>query len=197
MAVCACGLEWPLGLFEVLARNRQSAVGLSSCTVRAPEKPTRMFTIPPRQGLSVTIWLAIRTWNPPHALKTHKKACNTYTNTQRERQTQTRAHETFRLTIFFSPVVLQKAHNLLQKKSFPKRAFSLSLRKRMSDSALSSSGTGGLGTVMLAVPSKKVRRLVVLLFLPVFSYFSLRARIGTKGHPYKRMFCSDTSRAVF
>jgi hypothetical protein len=68
----------------------------------------------------------------------------------------------------------------------------------MSDSALSSSGTGGLGTVMLAVPSKKVR-LFVLLFLPDLSALSLslRARIGTKGHPYKRMFCSDTSRAVF
>lgn len=42
----------------------------------------------------------------------------------------------------------------------------------MSDSALSSSGTGGLGTVMLAVPSKKVR-LFVLLFLPDLFALSL------------------------
>ena len=53
----------PLGLFEVLARNRQSAVELSRRTSRAREKPPRMCTIPPRQRLSITIWLAIRRRN--------------------------------------------------------------------------------------------------------------------------------------
>ena len=53
----------PLRLFEVLARNRQSALGLSGCTRSAQERPHRMFTIPPRQQLSITIWLAIRRRN--------------------------------------------------------------------------------------------------------------------------------------
>jgi len=56
----------------------------------------------------------------------------------------------------------------------------------MSDSALSSSGTGGLGTVMLAVPSKKVR-LFVLLFLPDLFALSLslcaRGFLEPKGTP--------------
>ena len=56
--------ERPLGLFEVLARNRQSAVELLGRTrQRTTNKPTRMFTIPPRQQLSSPTWLAIRTRN--------------------------------------------------------------------------------------------------------------------------------------
>ena len=47
-----CGQERPLGLFEVLARNRQSAVGLLGRTSSAREQPNRMCTIPPRQRLS-------------------------------------------------------------------------------------------------------------------------------------------------
>ena len=124
-----CGRERSLKLFKVLTRNRQSAVGRVGRTGRAPPQSLRMFTIPPRQRLPVTTWLAIRTRNPPHTLKTHEKACNTYTNTQRERQTQTRAYETFRLTIFFFAIVSCFKHDLLQKKSFPKRALSLSLKK--------------------------------------------------------------------
>ena len=50
----------PLRLFEVLARNRQSAVGLLGGTKSAREQPPRVSTIPPRQQLSITIWLAIR-----------------------------------------------------------------------------------------------------------------------------------------
>ena len=61
-----CGHERPLRLFEVLARNRQSAVGLSGRTIRAREQPPRMFTIPPRQQLSFTTRLAIRTWRAAH-----------------------------------------------------------------------------------------------------------------------------------
>ena len=51
----------PLRLFEVLARNRQSALGRGRRTNSAREQPPRMFTIPPRQQLSITIvGLAIR-----------------------------------------------------------------------------------------------------------------------------------------
>ena len=55
-----CGQVRPLGLFEVLARNRQSAVELLGGTKSAREQPPRVSTIPPRQQLSITIWLAIR-----------------------------------------------------------------------------------------------------------------------------------------
>ena len=54
------GRERPLRLFEVLARNRQSALGLLGRTLRAQEQPHRMCTIPPRQRLSSTTRLAIR-----------------------------------------------------------------------------------------------------------------------------------------
>ena len=54
--------ERPLRLFEVLARNRQSALGRGRRSRSAREQPPRMCTIPPRQRLSITIWLAIRRW---------------------------------------------------------------------------------------------------------------------------------------
>ena len=60
ICVRACSRERPLRLFEVLARNRQSAVGLLGGTKSAREQPPRVSTIPPRQQLSITIWLAIR-----------------------------------------------------------------------------------------------------------------------------------------
>ena len=52
--------ERSLRLFEVLARNRQMALGLSGRSRSAREQPHRLCTIPPRQRLSITIWLAIR-----------------------------------------------------------------------------------------------------------------------------------------
>ena len=58
----SCGRERPLRLFEVLARNRQSALGRGRRTRSAREQPNRMFTIPPRQQLSSPTRLAIRTW---------------------------------------------------------------------------------------------------------------------------------------
>ena len=54
--------ERSLRLFEVLARNRQSALGRGRHTLRAREQPPRLCTIPPRQQLSSPIWLAIRRW---------------------------------------------------------------------------------------------------------------------------------------
>ena len=54
------GHERPLRLFEVLARNRQSAVDLFGRSICAREQSTRMFTIPSRQQLSSPTRLAIR-----------------------------------------------------------------------------------------------------------------------------------------
>ena len=54
-----CGRERSLGLFEVLARNRQSAVGFSGRILGTQEQP-RVFTIPPRQRLPFTSWLVLR-----------------------------------------------------------------------------------------------------------------------------------------
>ena len=130
MGVWKCGQEWSLRLFKVLARNRQSAVELFRCTSCAREQPFRMFTIPPRQRLSVTNCLAIRTWNPPHILKTRKKACNTYTYTQRETNANTRTRNLSSHTIFFSLVVLQKRTIYFKKRVSPNAlSLSLSLKK--------------------------------------------------------------------
>ena len=58
----ACSQVRPLGLFEVLARNRQSAVVQWRRIPRTQEQPNRVFTIPPRQRLSSPTRLAIRRW---------------------------------------------------------------------------------------------------------------------------------------
>ena len=63
----ACGHERSLRLFEVLARNRQSALGRGRHTLRAREQPPRLCTIPPRQQLSSTKRLAIRRRSTTHA----------------------------------------------------------------------------------------------------------------------------------
>ena len=62
-----CSQERPLRLFEVLARNRQSAVGRGRRTRSAREQPTRMFTIPPRQQLSSPTRLAYEAWRVTRA----------------------------------------------------------------------------------------------------------------------------------
>ena len=49
-----------LGLFEVLARNSQSALELSGRSTSALVQTHRMFTIPPRQQLPITRRLVVR-----------------------------------------------------------------------------------------------------------------------------------------
>jgi hypothetical protein len=65
--VLVCSRERPLRLFEVFARNRQSAVGLSRRTKSALQQTPRVFTIPPRQQLPFTKRLAIRRRSTTHA----------------------------------------------------------------------------------------------------------------------------------
>ena len=84
------GQEQPLGLFEVLARNRQSALGLSCRTSSTPEQPLRMFTILPRQQLSLTTRLVLRRRNFTHLI------INTHTHT-RKRDTQRERNTPFTL----------------------------------------------------------------------------------------------------
>ena len=81
MGVSVGGQERPLGLFEVLARNRQSALGLSCRTSSTPEQPLRMFTILPRQQLSLTTRLVLRRRDFTHLV------INTHTHTK-ERHTE-------------------------------------------------------------------------------------------------------------
>ena len=79
--VWQCSHERPLGLFEVLARNRQSAVGRLERILRTHRQPPRMFTIPPRQQLSSPIMrLAIRGRNFTHLI------INTHTKREKERE---------------------------------------------------------------------------------------------------------------
>ena len=61
------GHERPLGLFEVLARNRQMAVVRRGRTRSTSKQPPRLCTIPPRQQLSFTKRLAIRRRSTTHA----------------------------------------------------------------------------------------------------------------------------------
>ena len=61
-ACVVCCQERPFRLFEVLARNRQSAVETLVRSSSALEQQPRMFTIPPRQQLSSTRRLSIRRW---------------------------------------------------------------------------------------------------------------------------------------
>ena len=56
----ACSRERPLRLFEVLARNSQSALELSGRSTSALVQTHRMFTIPPRQQLPITRRLVVR-----------------------------------------------------------------------------------------------------------------------------------------
>ena len=56
------GRERPLGLFEVLTRNRQSAVERGRRTSSALLQTLRMFTIPPRQQLPSPRRLVVRRW---------------------------------------------------------------------------------------------------------------------------------------
>ena len=76
-----CSRERPVRLFEVLARNRQSAVGLLGRILGTQEQPLRLCTIPPRQQLSITRRLAIRRWRVTHLV------INTHTHTK-ERHTE-------------------------------------------------------------------------------------------------------------
>ena len=62
MCVYVCSRERPLRLFEVLARNSQSAVELFGRARRSREQPPRMCTIPPRQRLSSPRRLVVRRW---------------------------------------------------------------------------------------------------------------------------------------
>ena len=81
----ACGRERSLGLFEVLARNRQSAVGFSGRILGTQEQP-RVFTIPPRQRLPFTSWLVLRRRGVTRSrIRIRIIPCN---NRDRERETQ-------------------------------------------------------------------------------------------------------------
>ena len=80
MGVYIGGRARSLGLFEVLARNRQSALGLSCRTSSTPEQPLRMFTILPRQQLSLTTRLVLRRRNFTHlVINTHTHAKERHT----------------------------------------------------------------------------------------------------------------------
>ena len=81
MGVYVGGQVRLLRLFEVLARNRQSAVGLLGRILGTQEQPSPMFTIPPRQQLSLTTRLVLRRRNFTHLV------INTHTHTK-ERHTE-------------------------------------------------------------------------------------------------------------
>ena len=82
-----CGRERPLGLFEVLARNRQSAVGFSGRILGTQNtQQPRVFTIPPRQRLPFTSWLVLRRRGVTRSrIRIRIIPCN---NRDRERDTQ-------------------------------------------------------------------------------------------------------------
>ena len=99
-----CGRGRSLGLFEVLTRNRQSALGRRSGTLRAQEKPNRLRTIPPRQRLPVTKRLAIRTRRVIRVVINVKIQKNVYhySSTKRERNRLFSTRDVRYIASFFS-----------------------------------------------------------------------------------------------
>ena len=93
-----------LGLFEVLTRNRQSALGRRSGTLRAQEQPNRLRTIPPRQRLPVTKRLAIRTRRVIRVVINVKIQKNVYhySSTKRERNRLFSTRDVRYIASFFS-----------------------------------------------------------------------------------------------
>jgi hypothetical protein len=76
----ACANAAMYGHLECLKYLHETAKApRNSWAVRARVRGNRMCTIPPRQQLSITIWLAIRRWNVTHVV-------NTCSDTQRERE---------------------------------------------------------------------------------------------------------------
>ena len=112
MCVSVGGQVRPLGLFEVLARNRQSALELLGRTRSALLQTLRLCTIPPRQQLSVTIWLAIRR-------RSVTTVVNTCTDTQRERERRINIQYVTRYTSITQRVFLLTS--LMQKKIISNR----------------------------------------------------------------------------
>ena len=96
--------ERPIRLFEVLTRNRQSALELWGRTRSTPEQPPRMCTIPPRQQLSITTWLAIRTRQVTQFINTHKYIRKAFNNTDKNTERETWKLFIFILRVFFSLV---------------------------------------------------------------------------------------------
>ena len=69
MGVYGCSQVRPLGLFAVLTRNRQSALGLSGRTLCTPViQPNPLCAIPPRQQLSITRRLIVRRWTAARSI---------------------------------------------------------------------------------------------------------------------------------
>ena len=97
----SCGPVRPLRLFEVLTRNRQSAVGLYGGKLRAQEKPNRLRTIPPRQRLPFTKRLAIRTRRVIRVVINVKIQIN-YSSSKRERNRLFSTRDVRPLASFFS-----------------------------------------------------------------------------------------------
>ena len=98
--VC-CGQARPFRLFEVLTRNRQSALGRTSGARSAQEQPPRLRTIPPRQRLSVTKRLAIRTRRVIRVVINVKIQKN-YSSSKRERNRLFSTRDVRYIASFFS-----------------------------------------------------------------------------------------------
>ena len=115
MCVLVCSQGRPLGLFEVLTRNRQSALGRLRRTSSAQEKTPQMFTIPPRQRLPITRRLAIRGWRVARAriririririgiIARVLKLPRPCTILKRERETHKHRHFSLHYISFFCP----------------------------------------------------------------------------------------------
>ena len=114
MGVSVGGQKRPLRLFEVLARNRQSALELSRRTRSALQQTLRLFTIPPRQQLSSPTRLAIRRWNVTHVINT-----DTRIHKERERERQINIQYVTRYTSITQRVFLLTS--LMQKKIISNR----------------------------------------------------------------------------
>ena len=125
MGLFECSRVRPLRLFEVLARNRQSALGRVRRSRSAREQPPRMFTIPPRQQLSSPRRLAIRGWNFTHIIViiTRPKARNTIYNN--------RTYKNSRSTLFHLGVCLDASRQNSTKRREKKKSHDTNTKKKL------------------------------------------------------------------
>ena len=125
-----CSRVRPFRLFEVLARNRQSALGRSRRRSGVHEQPPRVFTIPPRQQLSITIWLAIRTRRVTQIIKTQKQT-KLLVRTELEREREREIHEiidTHNTRFFFFSI--QSSSLCVKIQNFPHLFLSVIIHQR-------------------------------------------------------------------
>ena len=114
---CECAAKkGHLDCLKYLHETAKAPWELLACTLRARQQPTRLCTIPPREQLSSTRWLAIRRRSVTQVVnmdtRIHKE--NTEREKERDKERDTLIYTTLRVT---SITICVSLNSLMQKKS--------------------------------------------------------------------------------